>query len=318
MAWASRHFGHIVIGTPTQCWAHCAHQSSHGDLILQNHKESRTAAPHPPSGKCSFSLPFVSFEKVLHLSPSCHYNCVSLLVSWPMKGEPCVMGERKIYKKRKPGVQCSLGRDYSQTVVSEPCVCGQGDFEWWVCGSGDLGRAVVLSWNIAQTENLAEELGVMQLYGCDHTIQQKCGPQTCWVKEVFPSSAGNICSSPWEIQGWNSKQNNCKYWWTFYVCHSRTVTTRTHLVQKHIPFRRGRAFPCPHSQGHWLPRGQASKTCTFLSLFLRIAGNSLLLLNNVLLKNFWKGFCDMTVQPTLVRYNYLFCINIGVSNLMGP
>uniref|UniRef100_A0A8C3UR86 Sortilin related VPS10 domain containing receptor 3 n=1 Tax=Catharus ustulatus TaxID=91951 RepID=A0A8C3UR86_CATUS len=45
------------------------------------------------------------------------------------QGEPCVMGERKIYKKRKPGVQCSLGRDYSQTVVSEPCVCGQGDFE---------------------------------------------------------------------------------------------------------------------------------------------------------------------------------------------
>lgn len=40
------------------------------------------------------------------------------------------MGERKIYKKRKPGAQCSLGRDYSKTVVSEPCVCGQGDFEW--------------------------------------------------------------------------------------------------------------------------------------------------------------------------------------------
>uniref|UniRef100_A0A8V0ZHX1 Sortilin related VPS10 domain containing receptor 3 n=1 Tax=Gallus gallus TaxID=9031 RepID=A0A8V0ZHX1_CHICK len=36
------------------------------------------------------------------------------------QGEPCVMGERKIYKKRKPGSQCSVGRDYSQTVVSEP------------------------------------------------------------------------------------------------------------------------------------------------------------------------------------------------------
>ncbi|KAI6066434.1 VPS10 domain-containing receptor SorCS3 [Aix galericulata] len=36
------------------------------------------------------------------------------------QGEPCVMGERKIYKKRKPGAQCSLGRDYSRTVVSEP------------------------------------------------------------------------------------------------------------------------------------------------------------------------------------------------------
>ncbi|XP_025057003.1 VPS10 domain-containing receptor SorCS3 [Alligator sinensis] len=45
------------------------------------------------------------------------------------QGEPCVMGERKIYKKRKPGVQCALGRDYSKTVVSEPCVCADGDFE---------------------------------------------------------------------------------------------------------------------------------------------------------------------------------------------
>uniref|UniRef100_A0A8C8RIX2 VPS10 domain-containing receptor SorCS3 n=1 Tax=Pelusios castaneus TaxID=367368 RepID=A0A8C8RIX2_9SAUR len=45
------------------------------------------------------------------------------------QGEPCIMGERKIYKKRKPGVQCALGRDYSRTVVSEPCVCAQWDFE---------------------------------------------------------------------------------------------------------------------------------------------------------------------------------------------
>uniref|UniRef100_A0A7M4F1S9 VPS10 domain-containing receptor SorCS3 n=1 Tax=Crocodylus porosus TaxID=8502 RepID=A0A7M4F1S9_CROPO len=45
------------------------------------------------------------------------------------QGEPCVMGERKIYKKRKPGAQCALGRDYSRTVVSEPCVCADGDFD---------------------------------------------------------------------------------------------------------------------------------------------------------------------------------------------
>uniref|UniRef100_A0A8C9NUG9 VPS10 domain-containing receptor SorCS3 n=1 Tax=Serinus canaria TaxID=9135 RepID=A0A8C9NUG9_SERCA len=45
------------------------------------------------------------------------------------QGEPCVMGERKIYKKRKPGAQCSLGRDYSQTVVSEP-LCDSGDFDY--------------------------------------------------------------------------------------------------------------------------------------------------------------------------------------------
>lgn len=48
------------------------------------------------------------------------------------KGEPCVMGERKIFKKRKPGAQCALGRDSSGTVLSEPCVCADWDFEWWV------------------------------------------------------------------------------------------------------------------------------------------------------------------------------------------
>uniref|UniRef100_A0A5F8HH65 Sortilin related VPS10 domain containing receptor 3 n=1 Tax=Monodelphis domestica TaxID=13616 RepID=A0A5F8HH65_MONDO len=45
------------------------------------------------------------------------------------QGEPCVMGERKIFKKRKPGAQCALGRDYSGTVVSEPCICADWDFE---------------------------------------------------------------------------------------------------------------------------------------------------------------------------------------------
>ncbi|XP_060624334.2 VPS10 domain-containing receptor SorCS3 [Anolis sagrei] len=45
------------------------------------------------------------------------------------QGEPCVMGERKIYKKRKAGAWCSLTREYSRTVVSEPCICAEWDFE---------------------------------------------------------------------------------------------------------------------------------------------------------------------------------------------
>lgn len=121
---------HTVLMSPPKETFDCAKPQKRAGLLT----------PHSPRYKCSFSLPFVSFEKLFPLRPSCHYNCVSPLVPWPMKGEPCVMGERKIYKKRKPGVQCSLGRDYSQTVVSEPCVCGQGDFEWWVCDSGDLCR----------------------------------------------------------------------------------------------------------------------------------------------------------------------------------
>lgn len=111
------------------------------------------------------------------------------------------------------------------------------------------------------------------------------------------------------------KQDNCEYWLTFYVCHSRIVTTRTFLVQNiFLSEERGHFSVLTAKVIDYLG---GSKTCTFLSLFLWIAEKSLLLLNNVLLRNFWKGFCDMTVQPTLVRYNYMFCINVGVSNLMG-
>ncbi|XP_029466602.1 VPS10 domain-containing receptor SorCS3 [Rhinatrema bivittatum] len=45
------------------------------------------------------------------------------------QGELCVMGERKTYKKRRPGAQCSLGRDYSRNIISEPCLCADWDFE---------------------------------------------------------------------------------------------------------------------------------------------------------------------------------------------
>lgn len=60
------------------------------------------------------------------------YFIACLTMNFLFKGEPCVMGERKIFKKRKPGAQCALGRDYSGSVVSEPCVCADWDFEWWV------------------------------------------------------------------------------------------------------------------------------------------------------------------------------------------
>lgn len=65
------------------------------------------------------------------ISPHMHFIAY-LTVAFLFKGEPCVMGERKIFKKRKPGAQCALGRDYSGSVVSEPCVCADWDFEWWV------------------------------------------------------------------------------------------------------------------------------------------------------------------------------------------
>lgn len=45
------------------------------------------------------------------------------------KGEQCVMGEKQVYMKRRPGNRCMLAQDYSRIYSSEPCVCTSYDFE---------------------------------------------------------------------------------------------------------------------------------------------------------------------------------------------
>ncbi|XP_004077390.2 VPS10 domain-containing receptor SorCS3 [Oryzias latipes] len=45
------------------------------------------------------------------------------------KDELCVMGEKQIYMKRRPGNRCMLTQDYSRIYSSEPCLCTAFDFE---------------------------------------------------------------------------------------------------------------------------------------------------------------------------------------------
>ncbi|KAM9394637.1 VPS10 domain-containing receptor SorCS3-like isoform 2-T2 [Salvelinus alpinus] len=45
------------------------------------------------------------------------------------KGEPCVMGEKQTFMKRRPGNRCMLAQDYSRVISSEPCICRTYDFE---------------------------------------------------------------------------------------------------------------------------------------------------------------------------------------------
>ncbi|XP_051935354.1 VPS10 domain-containing receptor SorCS3 isoform X1 [Hippocampus zosterae] len=45
------------------------------------------------------------------------------------KGELCVMGEKQIFMKRRPGNPCMLSQDYSRIYSSEPCQCTAYDFE---------------------------------------------------------------------------------------------------------------------------------------------------------------------------------------------
>ncbi|XP_051559211.1 VPS10 domain-containing receptor SorCS3 [Myxocyprinus asiaticus] len=45
------------------------------------------------------------------------------------QGEPCIMGQKQIYMKRRPGNYCMVGWDSSRILSSEPCICRAHDFE---------------------------------------------------------------------------------------------------------------------------------------------------------------------------------------------
>ncbi|XP_061628113.1 VPS10 domain-containing receptor SorCS3 [Phyllopteryx taeniolatus] len=45
------------------------------------------------------------------------------------QGEPCVMGQKQIYMKRRPGNYCMLDKDYSRILSAESCICRAHDFE---------------------------------------------------------------------------------------------------------------------------------------------------------------------------------------------
>uniref|UniRef100_A0A3Q1H540 PKD domain-containing protein n=1 Tax=Anabas testudineus TaxID=64144 RepID=A0A3Q1H540_ANATE len=45
------------------------------------------------------------------------------------QGEPCVMGQKQIYMKRRAGNYCMLGKDYSRILSAESCICRAHDFE---------------------------------------------------------------------------------------------------------------------------------------------------------------------------------------------
>ncbi|GAA6105135.1 VPS10 domain-containing receptor SorCS3 [Tachysurus ichikawai] len=44
------------------------------------------------------------------------------------QGEPCVMGQKQIFIKRRPGNYCMMGKD-TRILSAEPCICRAHDFE---------------------------------------------------------------------------------------------------------------------------------------------------------------------------------------------
>ncbi|XP_076834933.1 VPS10 domain-containing receptor SorCS3 isoform X2 [Brachyhypopomus gauderio] len=74
--------------------------------------------------------------------------------TWPLhyKGEVCIMGERRVYMKRKPGKQCALGQEYPKIISADRCICTLYDFE---CDYGferqASGKCAPAFWHNAHT-----------------------------------------------------------------------------------------------------------------------------------------------------------------------
>jgi len=45
------------------------------------------------------------------------------------QGEACIMGAKRIYRKRKSEKKCMQVK-YAGAMTSEPCVCTDADFDW--------------------------------------------------------------------------------------------------------------------------------------------------------------------------------------------
>ncbi|RXM27121.1 VPS10 domain-containing receptor SorCS3 [Acipenser ruthenus] len=101
------------------------------------------------------------------------------------QGEPCVMGEKQIYMKRRPGNHCMLGKDYSRMLSSEPCICAASDFEcdYGYERHGD-GKCLPAFWFNPTTVSRSCSLGQSYLNstGYRKVVSNNC---TAGVKEIY-------------------------------------------------------------------------------------------------------------------------------------
>lgn len=104
--------------------------------------------------------------------------------------------------------------------------------------------------------------------------------------------------------------------WLLFVHHSRRAIAGTLLWSKACPLQEegisGLTFRVIEYLGTKL-----AKRAHFYHYSFEFLGTICCFLAMFYWEIFWKDFCDMVVQPNHLRCSYLFCINIGVSNLMG-
>lgn len=48
-----------------------------------------------------------------------------------LQGEKCIMGQERMYRKRKESSLCIKGKSYTSALTAKPCQCSEKDFSWY-------------------------------------------------------------------------------------------------------------------------------------------------------------------------------------------
>ncbi|KAI4888270.1 hypothetical protein NFI96_013855 [Prochilodus magdalenae] len=114
------------------------------------------------------------------------------------KGEVCVMGQRQVFMKRKPGVQCAVGPNSPKVISAESCICTFYDFE---CDYGYerqvSGRCVPAFWydmnasahTCNQGQAYLKSAGYRRVHSnnCDEGLKETLSPRQQQCEETPPS-----------------------------------------------------------------------------------------------------------------------------------
>ncbi|XP_066527997.1 VPS10 domain-containing receptor SorCS3 [Hoplias malabaricus] len=114
------------------------------------------------------------------------------------KGEVCVMGQKQVFLKRRPNVQCAVGVNFPRVVSTESCICTLYDFE---CDYGFerqmSGRCMPAFWHdthtpvhaCSQGHTYLNSTGYRRVHSnnCNEGLKEALSPRLQQCEETPPS-----------------------------------------------------------------------------------------------------------------------------------
>uniref|UniRef100_A0A3B4D1V1 PKD domain-containing protein n=1 Tax=Pygocentrus nattereri TaxID=42514 RepID=A0A3B4D1V1_PYGNA len=113
------------------------------------------------------------------------------------KGDVCVMGQRQVFMKRKPGVQCAIGPDSPRVISAESCICTFYDFDDYGFERQVSGKCVPAFWydthtpahTCSQGHAYLKSIGYRRVHSnnCDEGLEEALSPRQQQCEETPPS-----------------------------------------------------------------------------------------------------------------------------------